>query len=93
MKKPTRPHISHLDDGCTLIEFIWKRHRIGIAIEKDLKESSWYYVSKHGTSESGLIFKQKDDVDIALTKTANEAFNNIYLPPELVKKLKEQETK
>lgn len=60
-RKPVVPTICHLDDGATLIEFIWKNARIGVSIEKDLKESCWYYVIKHGDSMSGYIFKDEEE--------------------------------
>lgn len=41
-------HVSHVDDGSTLIEWIADDCRFGVSIEPDLKESSWYYVTKHG---------------------------------------------
>jgi hypothetical protein len=54
------PNICLLDDGATLIEFITKKWRIGISLEKDLNESCWYFVTKKGESDSGYIFKKKE---------------------------------
>ena len=46
MKKPMKPMIHKCEDGSTLFEWIAKDMRFGISIEKDLKESSWYFVAK-----------------------------------------------
>lgn len=41
-----KPWIHKCEDGSTLIEWIAKDMRFGISIEKDLKESSWYFVAR-----------------------------------------------
>jgi hypothetical protein len=46
MKKPMKPLIAKCEDGSTLFEWIDKDMRFGIALEKDLKESCWYFIAK-----------------------------------------------
>ncbi len=38
------PHINRLDDGSILIEWIDTNVRFGISIERDIKESGWFFV-------------------------------------------------
>jgi hypothetical protein len=48
-----------LQDGSVLIEWIFNDFRLGISLEEDLNESSWYLVSKNGSggdvSNFGLL--------------------------------------
>lgn len=46
-----KPHIVKGEDGSILIEWISKEYRFGIALEKNKKESSWYFAAKDGTVE------------------------------------------
>jgi hypothetical protein len=52
-----KPIINKCEDGSVLIEFIKKDWRFYLAIEKDLKESSWGFCAREGKlknwSESG----------------------------------------
>lgn len=41
-----KPCVVKCEDGSTLIEFIDKDWRFGIVIDKNRKESSWYFVDK-----------------------------------------------
>ena len=50
-----KPHIIKCKDESILIEWIDKNQRFGISLEKDRKESSWYFVSKDGTTEGGEL--------------------------------------
>lgn len=40
------------EDNSVLIEWIFKTFRFGFAIEKDINESSWYYINKGEESEN-----------------------------------------
>jgi hypothetical protein len=46
MKHPIKPMINKLNDGSILFEWCAKDCRFGISIEPNLKESTWYYVSR-----------------------------------------------
>ncbi|MBU0907744.1 MAG: hypothetical protein KKE05_06330 [Nanoarchaeota archaeon] len=50
-----KPYVSRNDEGCIIFEWRDKDRRFGIAVEKELKESGWYYVDKDGTMESGEL--------------------------------------
>lgn len=41
-----KPYIQKQLDGSILFEWIHQNCRFGISLEKDIKDSSWYFVSK-----------------------------------------------
>ena len=43
------------EDGSLLIEIIGEDVRIGIALEPNLSESSWHYVTKKGICDFGIF--------------------------------------
>jgi len=45
------PHVTQGEDGAIWIEFSKNDRRFTIVIEKDITQSSWNYVSYHGTME------------------------------------------
>jgi len=50
-----KPHVSYPDDDSILIEWIGDGVRFAISLEENLEESSWYFVSKDGIAECGLL--------------------------------------
>lgn len=50
-----KPHIVKGEDGSILIEWISKEYRFGITLEKNKKESSWFFVAKDGTMEGSEL--------------------------------------
>lgn len=50
-----KPFITHSEDGDIIFEWIAKDRRFGIAIDHVIQKSSWFYVNKDGTMESGEL--------------------------------------
>ena len=50
-----KPYVRQVEDGSILFEWISKNHRFCISIEPNIVESSWFFVSKDGTMESGYL--------------------------------------
>lgn len=54
-RNPLIPYRIVCDDGSILFEWIRQSWRFGISIEKELRESGWYFVSKFGVNLQGYL--------------------------------------
>jgi hypothetical protein len=74
-----KPLYHKSDDGSILFEWIEKNHRFGISIEKDIKESSWYFIGRSGffrhagLMEGGVL----PDEFLSLLKSTESDADNI----------------
>lgn len=69
-----KPYLSRTDSGSVIIEWVSDEARFGINVEKDLKESGWFYVSKSGVADCGELPDELRDALSSLIKpqTADE---------------------
>jgi hypothetical protein len=52
--------ITHCDDGSTLFEWCYKKEwRFGISIEKNKRESSWYFVMRYPIMAGTYLLPKK----------------------------------
>jgi hypothetical protein len=41
-------HVATLDDGSLLLEFIGHNERVGVSLESNINDSSWYSINENG---------------------------------------------
>lgn len=61
---PKHAHVTHCEDGSTLVAWVYEDIRFSVSIEPEVQDSFWTVVSRGGGGWSGNIFGDADPIHL-----------------------------